>query len=48
MYLSFDTRTGPEVLAQAFPPAHLERLRRLKHELDPEGLFRDNFFIDPA
>ncbi|QJU55205.1 LLM class flavin-dependent oxidoreductase [Herbiconiux sp. KACC 21604] len=48
MYLSFETDTGPEVLARAFPPAHLERLRHLKAAWDPTGLFRDNFFIEPA
>lgn len=48
MYLSFDTRTGPGVLEQAFPPAHLARLRELKARYDPTGLFRDNFFIEPS
>lgn len=47
MYLSFETDTGPEVLARAFPTAHLVRLRRLKRAWDPSGLFRDNFFIAP-
>ncbi|NYE36140.1 alkanesulfonate monooxygenase SsuD/methylene tetrahydromethanopterin reductase-like flavin-dependent oxidoreductase (luciferase family)/FAD/FMN-containing dehydrogenase [Nocardioides cavernae] len=47
-YLSFETGTGPVWLERAFPPAHLERLRRLKREWDPTGLFRDNFFIDPV
>ena len=47
MYLSFETDTGPDVLARAFPPAHLARLRRLKSMWDPTGLFRDNFFIAP-
>lgn len=47
MYLSFETGTGPEVLARAFPSAHLRRLRRLKAAWDPTGLFRDNFFIAP-
>ena len=47
MYLSFETDTGPDVLARAFPPAHLARLRRLKATWDPTGLFRDNFFIAP-
>lgn len=47
MYLSFETGTGPEVLARAFPPAHLTRLRRLKSKWDPTGLFRDNFPIAP-
>jgi FAD/FMN-containing dehydrogenase len=48
MYLSFETDTGPDVVARAFPPAHLERLRALKLAWDPTGLFRDNFFIAPA
>jgi FAD/FMN-containing dehydrogenase len=48
MYLSFETDTGPEVVARAFPPAHLARLHALKRRWDPAGLFRDNFFIDPA
>lgn len=48
MYLSFETDTGPDVLARAFPPAHLERLRRLKARWDPIGLFRDNFAVGAA
>jgi FAD/FMN-containing dehydrogenase len=48
MYLSFETDTGPEVVARAFPPAHLKRLRALKSRWDPTGLFRDNFFIHPS
>lgn len=48
MYLSFETDTGPDVVARAYPPAHLTRLRQLKRRYDPTGLFRDNFFIDPA
>ncbi|MFI6426885.1 LLM class flavin-dependent oxidoreductase [Promicromonospora sp. NPDC050880] len=48
MYISFETDTGPEAVARAFPAAHLERLRDLKAHWDPAGLFRDNFFIDPA
>jgi len=47
MYLSFETDTGPDVLARAFPPEHLSRLRRLKATWDPTGLFRDNFYIEP-
>ena len=47
MYLSFESDTGPEVLARAFPPAHLARLRELKRRYDPTGLFRDNFYIAP-
>jgi len=48
MYLSFESDTGPEVVARAFPPAHLARLRALKAEYDPGSLFRDNFHILPA
>jgi len=48
MYLSFESATGPDVIARAFPPAHLARLRELKRRYDPTGLFRDNFFIEPA
>ncbi|WP_127481019.1 LLM class flavin-dependent oxidoreductase [Nocardioides pantholopis] len=47
-YLSFETGTGPLWLERAFPPAHLARLRDLKRRYDPTGLFRDNFFIEPA
>ena len=47
-YLSFETGTGPVWLERAFPPAHLARLRDLKRRYDPTGLFRDNFFIEPA
>lgn len=43
LYLSFESRTGPDIVAQAFPPATLERLQALKKECDPESLFRDNF-----
>ncbi|MBB6119566.1 LLM class flavin-dependent oxidoreductase [Nocardiopsis algeriensis] len=43
MYLSFDTRTGPEVLAQAFPAPTLARLRALKVRYDPENVFDQNF-----
>ena len=48
LYLSFESATGPEVVARAFPPRHLARLTELKRRYDPTGLFRDNFFIDPA
>jgi FAD/FMN-containing dehydrogenase len=48
MYYSFESTVGPEVLARAFPPEHLAKLRALKRRYDPSGLFRDNFFIDPG
>jgi hypothetical protein len=47
MYLSFESDTGPDTVARAFPPAHLSRLREVKRRHDPAVLFRDNFFIDP-
>ena len=43
LYLSFETRTDPALVAQAFPPKTLARLRDVKGTYDPEGLFRDNF-----
>jgi hypothetical protein len=48
LYLSFETDRRPERLLDAFPGPVLDRLRRLKAEYDPTGLFRDNFFIPPA
>ncbi|MBA4609583.1 LLM class flavin-dependent oxidoreductase [Aeromicrobium sp. Marseille-Q0843] len=48
LYLSFESGRDPERITDAFPPATLERLRRLKAELDPDNLFRDNFNIAPA
>jgi FAD/FMN-containing dehydrogenase len=41
-YASFETELGEAAVAQAFPPATLERLRAIKRELDPGNLFRDN------
>ena len=43
MYLSFDSSLRPERIAEAFPPATLARLRTIKAEVDPTGLFSDNF-----
>ncbi|WP_367948896.1 BBE domain-containing protein [Microbacterium sp. NC79] len=34
-------------LNDAFPPAHLERLRKLKRQYDPTNVFRDNFNLLP-
>lgn len=47
LYLSFDTDPRPERLTDAFPPATLARLRRLKAEYDPDGVFDQNFPIAP-
>jgi len=48
MYLSFDSSERPERISEAFPPETLARLRRIKAQFDPAGVFRDNFAIDPA
>ncbi|GAB3740375.1 LLM class flavin-dependent oxidoreductase [Nocardiopsis nanhaiensis] len=48
LYLSFDTRSGPEVLVQAFPEPTLGRLRELKAKYDPDHVFDQNFPIAPA
>ncbi|MBF4635170.1 LLM class flavin-dependent oxidoreductase [Agreia pratensis] len=50
LYLSFESRTGEQIVAQAFPPATLARLRAIKAEVDPDFVFRDNFGVaaEPA
>jgi alkanesulfonate monooxygenase SsuD/methylene tetrahydromethanopterin reductase-like flavin-dependent oxidoreductase (luciferase family) len=48
LYLSFESDRHPDRIAEAFPPVTLERLRRLKAQLDPHNLFQDNFNITPA
>ncbi|EON32974.1 FAD linked oxidase domain-containing protein [Gordonia terrae C-6] len=48
LYLSFESDSSPDRINDAFPPATLERLRRLKTQIDPQNLFRDNFNITPA
>ncbi|MBG6094925.1 FAD-binding protein [Nocardioides luteus] len=45
LYLSFETTTSTERVADAFPPATLARLRELKQRVDPTNLLRDNFNI---
>lgn len=45
LYLSFESDTSPERIGEAFPPATLARLRRIKDEYDPSHLFRDNFWV---
>lgn len=47
LYLSFESDSSSERIADAFPPATLERLRRLKSRLDPDNLFQDNFNVTP-
>ena len=48
LYLSFESDRHPDRISDAFPPAILDRLRRLKARLDPHNLFQDNFNITPA
>ncbi|MBN6042141.1 LLM class flavin-dependent oxidoreductase [Amycolatopsis sp. 195334CR] len=48
LYLSFESGLRPERLAEAWPPATLSRLRELKSQYDPEGVFDDNFALTPA
>jgi alkanesulfonate monooxygenase SsuD/methylene tetrahydromethanopterin reductase-like flavin-dependent oxidoreductase (luciferase family) len=45
LYLSFETDTRPERIAEAFPGGTLTRLRELKAKYDPDNVFRDNFNI---
>ncbi|HLS26605.1 MAG TPA: hypothetical protein VK063_12095, partial [Beutenbergiaceae bacterium] len=47
LYLSFETDRSPERLVEAFGEKGLNRLSRLKGELDPHQLFRDNFAVTP-
>ncbi|MFF7681066.1 BBE domain-containing protein [Actinacidiphila glaucinigra] len=48
LYPSFETHNQQSVLTKAFPPATLERLRRVKAVYDPDNVFRGNFTIAPA
>ncbi|PPF65046.1 FAD-linked oxidase [Clavibacter michiganensis] len=45
LYLSFESRTGEQIVAQAFPPATLARLRAIKAQVDPDAVFKDNFGV---
>ena len=47
-YGNFSMDRGEEVIASMYPPATLERLRRIKAELDPGNVFRQNHNITPA
>lgn len=45
MYLSFESDHRPDALAEAFPPATLERLRAIKRRVDPDRVFTQNFDV---
>ena len=44
-YLSFETSLRPERLVDAFGVEGLERLQAIKAEVDPDGVFADNFSV---
>lgn len=48
IYGNFSVERGDEVIQAMYPPATLERLRRVKAELDPGNRFRQNHNITPA
>ena len=48
LYLSFETRTGPQQLLDAFPGAVLDRLMLLKSRYDPDHIFDNNFALPSA
>jgi len=44
-YLSFETGRDDDIRSLVWPSEHLERLRALKAEWDPDGVFRDNLGV---
>ena len=46
-FSTFISRTGPEILAELYPPSTLERLREIKRTWDPNNLFRLNQNVAP-
>ncbi|MET8001000.1 LLM class flavin-dependent oxidoreductase [Nonomuraea glycinis] len=48
IYLSFESYPDDALLAKAFPPRTLDRLRRIKGVYDPGNVFRHNFPISPV
>ncbi|WP_369130086.1 FAD-binding oxidoreductase [Modestobacter roseus] len=45
LYLSFETDDDPRRIMDAFPPATLTRLRRIKARWDPDDVFSHNFDV---
>lgn len=48
VYLSFETNQSPARVAEAFPPATLAKIGRLKALYDPSHLFDSNFGVAPV
>jgi hypothetical protein len=46
-YVGFQGEEGPEGLRRAYPPMTLERLAQVKHQYDPDNLFRLNLNVPP-
>ncbi|HEY1106465.1 MAG TPA: BBE domain-containing protein, partial [Agromyces sp.] len=47
-YGGFEANRSDEITASMYPPATLERLRRIKAEVDPGNSFRRNHNVTPA
>jgi len=47
-YLNLITEDTGKEITEAFPPASLARLRKIKAQYDPENIFRANYNITPA
>jgi hypothetical protein len=45
MYFSFESDHAPDRIVDAFPPTTLERLRSIKRQWDPDGVFTQNFDV---
>ena len=45
MYLSFESGRDPGRILEAFPPTTLSRLRAIKADWDPDGVFTQNFDV---
>lgn len=45
LYLSFESDHRAEHVLEAYPPATLERLRRVKSAWDPDDVFKQNFDV---
>ncbi|MBM7832347.1 FAD/FMN-containing dehydrogenase [Agromyces cerinus] len=48
VYGNFSAEYGDEITAAMYPPATLERLRRIKAQVDPGNVFRRNHNIAPV